>query len=173
VGQESGGIDESNKLCGRLPGHGAMNTRHLWLRLVAASGLAIDAYVHWNLAPDFDSFVGAGPAHVSQGQLFRGEAVLAAIALLLVLFVDHLLAAVLALVTAAGGLAAVLLYRYADVGAFGPLPDMYDPTWYPEKTMSVIAEAVVVLAALVLIVGSLRDRREAHGSPSGHARLPV
>jgi hypothetical protein len=123
---------------GRLPGCGAMKTRRLWLRLVVAGGLAVDAYVHWNLAPDFDSFVGAGPHHVSQGQLFRVEAVLAAIALLLVLFVDHLLAAVLAFVTAAGGLGAVLLYRYVDVGAFGPLPDMYDPTWYPEKTISVI-----------------------------------
>jgi hypothetical protein len=158
---------------GRLPGCGAMKTRRLWLRLVVAGGLAVDAYVHWNLAPDFDSFVGAGPHHVSQGQLFRVEAVLAAIALLLVLFVDHLLAAVLAFVTAAGGLGAVLLYRYVDVGAFGPLPDMYDPTWYPEKTISVIAEGVVVLAALVLIVGSLRDRREQHGRPPGHARRPV
>ena len=46
---------------------------------------------------------------------------------------------------------------------------MYDPTWYPEKTISVIAEAVVVLAALVLVVGSLRDRRQAHGSPSDRA----
>jgi hypothetical protein len=143
-----------------------MKTRRLWLRLVAAGGLAIDALVHWNLAPDFDSFVGAGSAHVSQGQLFRVEAVLAAIALLLVLFVDHLLTAVLAFVTAAGGLGAVLLYRYVDVGALGPLPDMYDPTWYPEKTISVIAEAVAVLAALALIVGSLRDRREAHRSSS-------
>jgi hypothetical protein len=149
-----------------------MKTRHLWLRLVVAGGLAVDAYVHWNLAPDFDSFVGAGPLQVSQGQLFRVEAVLAVIALLLVLFVDHLLTAVLAFVTAAGGLAAVLLYRYVDVGAFGPLPNMYDPTWYPEKTISVIAEGVVVLAALVLIVGSLRDRREQHGAP-GHAHLPV
>ena len=157
---------------GRLPGRGAMNTRRLWLRLVASSGLAIDAYVHWNLAPDFDSFIGAGPHHVSQGQLFRVEAVLAVIALVLMLFVDHLLTAVLALVTAAGGLAAVLLYRYVDVGAFGPLPDMYDPTWYPEKTISVIAEGVVVLAALALIAGNLRDRREQHGAP-GHAHLPV
>ena len=146
-----------------------MNTRRLWLRLVAAGGLAIDAYVHWNLAPDFDSFVGAGPHHVSQGQLFRVEAVLAAIALLLVLFVDHLLSAVLALVTAAGDLVAVLLYRYVDVGAFGPLPDMYDPTWYPEKTISAIAEAVVVAAALVLVAGTLRDRRQAHGSSSERA----
>jgi len=154
---------------GRLPGRGAMNTRGLWLRLVAAGGLAIDAYVHWNLAPDFDSFVGAGPHHVSQGQLFRVEAVLAVIVLLLVLFVDRLLSAVLALVTASGGLGAVLLYRYVNVGAFGPLPDMYDPTWYPEKTISVIAEAAVVLAALALVASSLRDHRQAHGSPSERA----
>ena len=160
--QESEGLDESNNSCGRLPGLGAMKTGRLWLRLVVAGGLAVDAYVHWNLAPDFDSFVGAGPHHVSQGQLFRVEAVLAAIALLLVLFVDHLLAAALAFVTAVGGLAAVLLYRYVDVGAIGPLPDMYDPTWYPEKTISVIAEGIVVLAAIVLIVGNLRDRREQH-----------
>jgi hypothetical protein len=150
-----------------------MNTRRLWLRLMIAGGLAIDAYVHWNLAPDFDSFVGAGPHQVSQGQLFRVEAVLAAIALLLVLFVDYLMTAVLALVTAAGGLAAVLLYRYLDVGAFGPLPDMYDPTWYPEKTISVIAEAVAVLAALALIVGHLRDRREQHSGAPGHAHRAV
>ena len=110
-----------------------MNTRRLWLRLMIAGGLAVDAYVHWNLAPDFDSFVGTGPAHVSQGQLFRVEAMLAAIALLLVPFVDHLLTAVLALVTAAGGLAAVLLYRYVDVGAIGPLPDMYDPPGTPKR----------------------------------------
>src|SRR5450756_491536 len=102
---------------GRLPGLGAMKTGRLWLRLVVAGGLAVDAYVHWNLAPDFDSFVGAGPHHVSQGQLFRVEAVLAAIALLLGQIVDRQMEAVLALVTSAGGLAAVLIYRYVDVGA--------------------------------------------------------
>jgi hypothetical protein len=151
----------------------AMKTGRLWLKLVVAGGLAIDGYVHWNLAPDFDSFVGAGPHHVSQGQLFRVEAVLAAIALLLVLFMDHLLAAAVAFVTAAGGLAAVLLYRYVDLGAIGPLPDMYDPTWYPEKTISVIAEGIVALAAIVLILGNLRDRREQHEGGPGHARRAV
>lgn len=150
-----------------------MKTGRVRLSLVVAAGLAVDAYVHWNLAPDFDSFVGAGPAHVSQGQLFRMEAVLATIALLLVLFVDHLLTAVLAFVTAAAGLAAVLLYRYVDVGAIGPVPDMYDPTWYPEKTISMIAEGVVVLAAFVLIVGNLRGLREQHKGDTGHAHRAV
>jgi hypothetical protein len=158
---------------GWLPGLDAKKTRRLWLRLVIAGGLAVDAFVHWNLAPDFDSFVGTGPAHVSQGQLFRVETVLAVIALLLVLFVDHLLTAALAFVVGAGGLAAVLLYRYVDVGALGALPNMYDPTWYPEKTISVIAEGVVVLAALVLVAGHLRDRREQHDAARGHARHAV
>jgi len=129
-----------------------MNTRHIWLRLVAAGGLAVDAYVHWQLAPRFDPIVGVGPHQVSQGQLFRLEAVLAAIAMLLILFVDHHAAAVFAFVIAAGGVAAVLLYRYVDVRALGPLPDMYDPTWYLEKTASAIAETAAAMAALLLIL---------------------
>jgi hypothetical protein len=36
----------------------------------------------------------------------------------------------------AGGFAAVLVYQYVDVGAIGPLPNMYDPGQYPEKTLS-------------------------------------
>ena len=72
--------------------------------------------------------------------------------MLLILFVDHHAAAVFAFVIAAGGVAAVLLYRYVDVGAFGPLPDMYDPTWYLEKTASAIAETAAAMAALLLIL---------------------
>jgi hypothetical protein len=137
----------------------AVKTRHLWLRLVVAGGLAVDTYVHWHLARGFDPIVGVGPHHLSQGQLFRLEAVLAAVAILIILLVDHQAAAVFAFLIAAGGLAAVLLYRYVDVGALGPLPDMYDPTWYLEKTMSVIAEGVAAVAALLLI---LRQRSRPH-----------
>jgi hypothetical protein len=46
-----------------------------------------------------------------------------------------------------------VLYRYVDVGAFGPVPNMYDPFWAPaEKTLSAVAEAVAALAALALFV---------------------
>jgi hypothetical protein len=138
-----------------------MLTPHLWLRLVVAGGLAVDAYVHWHLAPGFDPIVGAGPHQLSQGQLFRLEAVLAAITMLLVLLVDHQGAAVLTFLVAAGGVAAVLLYRYVEVGALGPLPDMYDPTWYLEKTISVVAEGAAAVAALLLVLrrGSLPPGR--------------
>ena len=31
------------------------------LRVITAAGLAVDAYLHWQLAPDFDSLVGTWP----------------------------------------------------------------------------------------------------------------
>lgn len=58
----------------------------------------------------------------------------------------------MAFLIAAGGLGAVLLYGYIDVGGFGPLPDMYDPIWYPEKTISAVAEAVAAVGALCLLL---------------------
>jgi hypothetical protein len=59
-----------------------------------------------------------------------------------------------ALAVAASALGAVLLYRYMDVGALGPLPDMYENTWQvPGKPLSAAAEAAaVVLATLGLLV---------------------
>jgi hypothetical protein len=54
----------------------------------------------------------------------------------------------------ASALAAVLLYRYVDLGPLGPLPDMYENTWQvPGKLLSAYAEgAAVVLAGLGLVV---------------------
>jgi hypothetical protein len=54
----------------------------------------------------------------------------------------------------ASALAAVLLYRYVDLGPLGPLPDMYENTWQvPGKLLSAYAEgAAVVLAGLSLVV---------------------
>jgi hypothetical protein len=48
----------------------------------------------------------------------------------------------------------LLLYAFIDVGGFGPLPDMYDPIWYTEKTISAIAEAVAAVGALCLLLMS-------------------
>jgi len=137
----------------------------LLLRLVTAAGLAVDAVVHWNLAPQFDPVVGSGPAQVSQGQLFRREALLALAAAVLVLLVRRRWAVLFAFVVAVAGVAAVLLYRYVDVGPVGPLPDMFDPTWYPEKTLSLLAEVLASVAAGTLLL-AVRPRR---GTPPGGA----
>ena len=126
-------------------------TRRL-LTLVVVAGLGVDSYVHWHLAPDFDGVTGTASPHISQGDLFRVESALALIAILMVLLIRRRFAAVFALLIAAGGVGAVLLYAYIDVGGFGPLPDMYEPIWYSEKTISVVAEAVAALAALGLVL---------------------
>ena len=51
---------------------------------------------------------------------------------------------------------AVVLYRYVDVPALGPLPAMYEPVWFTEKSLSAVAEAVAAIAAAL---GILQLRR--------------
>lgn len=117
------------------------------LRILVAAGLAVDAYVHADLAPIYDGV----RASISQGDLFRIEAAAASAAALLVLVVGRRTGFGLAFVVAAAGLGALLLYRYLDVGQLGPLPNRYEPAWYPEKTIAAVAEA----AATVLAAGGL------------------
>jgi hypothetical protein len=119
----------------------------LGLALVTAAGLAIQAYVHFDLASEYDVI---RSSTLSQGDLFRAEATVAVIAAVAVLLRPRRYTAALAFVVAAAGLAAVLVYTYVNIGAFGPFPNMYDPIWYPEKTLSVWAEGIAALAALAL-----------------------
>jgi hypothetical protein len=114
---------------------------------MAAAGLGYDGYVHFDLAGNFD----ANRSMISQGMLFRVEAVAAVLAALLVLLIRHRAAASFAVLIAGSALGAVLLYRYVDLGALGPLPDMYEPSWYPEKAYSAIAEAAALVAAVALL----------------------
>ena len=114
--------------------------------LVAAAGLIADAVVHLQLAPDYQL---AAPAGIGQGNLFRMEAVAAVLVALWVLVRPGRLSFAAAFLVAASALAAVLLYRYVDVPAFGPIPSMYEPVWFPEKTLSAVAEAVAAGAALL------------------------
>jgi hypothetical protein len=111
------------------------------LAAATAAALGYDAYVHLHLAPLYDAVGGA----VTQGLLFRVEAALAVAAALLVLVSDSRLAWAAAGLVGLGGVAAVVLYRYVDVGAIGPIPNMYEPAWYGEKTWSAVAEAAVGL----------------------------
>jgi len=127
------------------------------LRLVVVAGLAVDVYVHLHLAAGYD----ANTAAISEGALFRVEAGVAELAAVLVLLTRTQIGVMVAFLVAAGGVGAVLLYQYVDVGAVGPLPNMYEPLSYPEKTDSLIAEAVAALAALALLVLH-RARRTQH-----------
>jgi hypothetical protein len=118
------------------------------MRVLAAGGLAVDAYVHADLAPAYGV---AGPG-VAPQSLFLVEAGVAVAAALLVLASRRRVAALAAVVVAASALAAVVAYRYVDLGAIGPLPDLYEPVWYPEKVLAAAAEALALAAGVVLLV---------------------
>jgi hypothetical protein len=149
----------------------ALNTRgraavRLGLALVAATGLAIQAYVHFDLASQYDVIKSSV---LSQGDLFRAEATVAAIAAAAVLLRPRRYTAAFAFVVAAAGTAAVLVYAYVDVGAFGPIPNMYDPIWYPKKTLSAWAEGMAAVAALALFAMlHVEARRTSTGYPRRH-----
>ena len=59
---------------------------------------------------------------------------------------------------ALGGAAVVVLYRYVDVPALGPLPAMYEPVWFFEKSLSAAFEALAALAAAAALVVMSRAR---------------
>jgi hypothetical protein len=124
------------------------------LRGAAALGLVLDAWVHAYLAGRYDGVT----ASISEGNLFRAEAAAASLAALLVLVWRKPAGDVFAWVTAAAGLAALLVYRYVDIGAFGPLPNMYDPFWYADKYRAVAGQCLAVLALTPLILGHFRER---------------
>ena len=133
----------------------------LALAVVTAAGLAYDAKVHLHLAGGYDAIGDT----ITQGALFRVEAVAALLAAVLVLVVDHRLAWATAAMTGLAGVAAVLLYRYVDVGAIGPIPNMYEPAWYPEKLYSLYAEIAVALAASAGGIRAMRHRQPVSEQP--------
>lgn len=116
------------------------------LRLVVVTGLGVDAYVHLHLAAGYQL---AAPGGVGGGTLFRLEATAALLAGLWVLFRGTKRAFLSAATVATLGVVAVVLYRYADLPGVGPLPSMYEPVWYPEKTLSAVAEGIAAVAAVL------------------------
>lgn len=119
------------------------------LAVVVAAGLGIDAYVHFDLASTYDPIT---TAHLSQGDLFRIEGVIAILAAVAVLARPRRWSAALAALIAGSALAVLLLYRYSMIGQIGPIPSMYEPIWFAEKTASAYAEAVAFVAAAVLVL---------------------
>ena len=142
----------------------------LWLlRVLTAAALAVDAYIHADLAPSYDFT----HASISQGMLFRVEAGVASLAALLLIALGRRpMVWAFAFLVAAGGIGAVLLYRYVDVGAFGPFPNMYEPLWYAEKTRSAIAESIGTVTAIAGFVLARRAtaRHRRPGSSHRHER---
>ena len=134
------------------------------LTAIVVTGLGVDAFVHFHLASAFEH---NKTSTLRGADLFHLEAVAAVIAATALLVRPRRYTAAFASLVAAAGTAAVVVYRYVDVGAFGPIPNMYDPYWAPpEKMLSAWAEGAAALAALALLVMfHLRTRRAA--APTG------
>jgi hypothetical protein len=144
---------------GRAARPAAFPAATILLRLLAAAGLAVDAFVHADLAGRYDL-----GGTISQSTLFLIQGALAAAAALGLVVRGRRLEAAFGFVVSAAALGAVLLYRYVDVGRLGPLPNMYEPIWYTEKTLSAIAEGVALVACAALLAlrqwARMRRRRE-------------
>lgn len=142
---------------------------------ITAAGLAIDAFVHFHLASgsrhvagyviDYSQVKNPGGS-ISQGDLFLIEASVAVVAAVALLLRPRRYTAAFAFIVAAAGFAAVVVYRYIDLGKIGPFPPMHEPFWYFEKTLSAVGEAVAAVAALVLFLVLHADARRAAGGAS-------
>lgn len=133
-----------------------MNVLARWgMVAVSVVGLGIDAYTHLDLA-DLYSVVSTGT--VNQGVLFQIEAISAIVAALAVVVRPNRLTAALSALVAGGGAFVLLLYAKVNVGKIGPVPNMYDPGWYTEKSLTLVAELLALLAALAYLAVVARRR---------------
>ncbi len=123
------------------------------LRGLVAVALVVTAVVHLQLAPGYQQVPHDG---IGQGTLFQVQAVASLAAALYVLVRGTRSAFLVAAVTALAALAAVVTTSYVPLPAIGPLPSMYEPVWYPAKTLSAVAEA---MAAVLAVVGRAAHRR--------------
>jgi hypothetical protein len=134
-----------------------MNATARWtLTGLAVLGLAVDAYTHFDLAGQYQF---NRTAAVSQETLFRIEAVLAVLAAAAIIVRANVWTALLAIAVAGGGLGLLLVYRYVNVGRLGPLPNMYEPLWFAEKSWSAAGEALSTVAGLGLLAALVSKRR--------------
>ena len=138
------------------------------LRLATAAALVIDAVVHLKDAYFYDANAGA---LLTQGQLFRIQAVVAIVAALAVLAWPRWPSWLFAALVSASAAAAVVAYTYLDIGAIAGLPNMYEPSWGPPgKLVSANAEGAGALLALAGLAYALaRQRRGAAPAPAAKA----
>ena len=125
------------------------------LRLVTAAALVVAAVVHLRLAGGYQM---AAPGGIGMGNLFRIQAVAALLVALAVLVVGSRVVYASAFVVALSSVVAVVLYRYVDIPAVGPLPAMYEPVWFLEKSVSAVAEGLATITAAAGFLHASRCR---------------
>ena len=131
------------------------------LALIVAALLGVDAFVHLRYAANYDGFKSSV---MTEGTLFRIQAVVAIVVAVLLLIWPRVITWLLSLLVAGSAAVAVTLYTYVNVGQLGPLPNLYENTWQPAgKVPSAIAEAAAALISVVGLMMALRRRRLRRG----------
>ncbi len=118
------------------------------LRAGVVAALVVSAAMHVRVS---SMYATTTTSVLSERDLFLAQAVVAGLVALAVLVRGRRPEAAAAVVVTLGSLAAVLVYRYIDVGTIGPIPNMYDPGWFTDKTVSAYAEAVGAVLSLALL----------------------
>ena len=115
---------------------------------ITAVGLALDAWMHLRAAHGYDH-VGTT---ITEGTLFRIEAVVALLVMVALLVrPSRATAGLAAVVTVAGTFALVFTYL-VPLGAVGPIPDMYEHVLYLEKVVALVAMSIAAVSSVTLVV---------------------
>ncbi len=128
----------------RLPGSNSGIEAAMLASTVLALG--VDAVLHVRLAP---RFAFGYPEGINGGNVFRVTAAAAVVAAVLLLVRTGVATFLLAAAVLGSALVALVLYTYVDVPQLGPIPSIYDPVWYRDKTVTAVAEGLGTLTALI------------------------
>ncbi|MFG1994318.1 hypothetical protein ACGFJ7_30535 [Actinoplanes sp. NPDC048988] len=127
------------------------------LSVLTAALLGVDAFVHLHDAGRYDQF---RTSVLSEGTLFEVQAIVAVLVAIALLLRLGVLTWAVSLLVAGSAAVAVTLYTYVNVGALGPVPNLYENTWHgPGKVGSAVAETIAALLAVAGLVLAVRARR--------------
>lgn len=118
------------------------------LVVITAAGLGLDAWMHLRSAHGYDR-VGTT---ITEGAMFRIEAVVALLVLIALLARPARLTAGLAAVVTVAGTFALIFTYWVPLGPVGPIPDLYEHVLYPEKIVALAAMSVAAVCSVVLVV---------------------
>ncbi|MFC0680856.1 hypothetical protein ACFFGH_23750 [Lysobacter korlensis] len=125
--------------------------------ILIAVALLLNAWIHVRLAGPFDANPGA---LLSQGALFRIQAVVNLVIAILIVVRPRAWAALLAFAVAAGGAAILTLTSVVPVdGSMLGLPYLFEPAWYPAKQTSLVLQLLAAVLAAGKMLHAVRRRR--------------
>ena len=125
--------------------------------IVIAVALLLNAWIHLRLAGPFDANPGA---LLSQGALFRIQAVVDLVVAVLIVVRPRPWTGLLAFAVAAGGAAILTLTTLVPLdGSLIGLPYLFEPAWYPAKQTSLVLQLLAAALAVGLLLRAVRTRR--------------